>query len=129
MRIKIWRVYIKQKYMSHQSSQQNGILLQSYMSGLHHSSSSMFPAMSLGYTTFLLLLLRSQLYLWASPFFCIPAISLGFTILLLLLLHSRLCLWALPFIFFLCVCSQLYLWDALFFFFIPSYISGVHHFG
>ena len=93
------------------------------------SSSSDFPAISLGFTI-LLLLLHSQLYLWRSPFFfCIPsyisglhysssssvftAISLGFTILLLLLL----------------LCSQLYLWASLFFFFfyIPSYISGLHY--
>ena len=110
----------------------------SYIPGVHHSSSSVFPAISLGFT---ILLLRSQLYLWGSPFFfffipqlhlwgspfffffCVPsyisgvhhsssssafpAISLGFTILLLL-------------------CSQLYLWGSPFFFFfcVPSYISG-----
>ena len=55
----------------------------SYISGVHHSSSSSassstFPAISLGFTIFLpLLLLRcSQLYHWGSPFFffffCIP---------------------------------------------------------
>ena len=103
----------------------------SYISGAHYSSSSAFPAISLG--LIILLLLRSQLYLWGSPFFffffCVssyisgahysyssssafPAISLGFTILLLLLMHF-----------------QLYLWGSLFFFFfcVPSYISGVHH--
>ena len=85
----------------------------SYISGVHHSSSSSVfpaisvgftillrpPAISLGFTILLLLLLRSQLYLWGSLFFffCIPsyisgvhhssssfafpAISLGFTIL------------------------------------------------
>ena len=44
----------------------------SYISGFHHSSSSVFPATSLGFT--ILLLLCSQLYLWASPFFffCVP---------------------------------------------------------
>ena len=77
----------------------------SCISGLHQSSSSSaFPAISVGFTS-LLLLLRSQLYLWASPvffFFCVPsyicglyqsssssafpAVSLGFTSLLLLLL-------------------------------------------
>ena len=72
----------------------------SYISGVHHSSSSAaFPATSLRFTI-LLLLLRFQLYLWGSPFFfCLPsyissvhdsssafpAISLRFTILLLLL--------------------------------------------
>ena len=108
----------------------------SFISGLHHSfsSSSAFPALSLGFTILFLLLLPSRLYLWASPFFfsffCIPsyisglhhsysssafpAISLGFTILLLfLLLHSQLYLWSSPFFFS--------------FFCIPSYISGVHH--
>ena len=63
------------------------------------SSSSVFPAISLAFTV-LLLLQRSQLYLWGSPFFfffsvpsyisgvhrsssssAFPAISLGFTIL------------------------------------------------
>ena len=94
------------------------------------TSSSAFPSTSLGFTI-LLLLLRSHLHLWGSPFFfffCVPiyisgvhhsssssafpATSLGFTILLLLL------------------CSQLYLWASPFFFFfcVPSYTSGVHHF-
>ena len=77
----------------------------------------------------ILLLLRSQLFLWGSPFlfFCVPsyisgvhhspsssafpAISLGFTILLLRL-RSQLYLWGSPFFFFFCV---------------PSYISWVHH--
>ena len=95
---------------------------------VHHSSSSSsaFPAISLGVTILLLLLLRSQLYLWGSPFFlCVPsyisgvhhssfasafpAMSLGFTILFL---RAR---------------SQLYLWGSPFFFYVPSYISGVHH--
>ena len=85
----------------------------SCISGVHHSSSSAFPVISLGFTILLLRLLRSQLYLWASPFFfffCVPsyisgihhssssafsAISLGFTILLRL-------------------CSQLYLWGSPF---------------
>ena len=88
---------------------------------------SVFPAISLGFT--ILLLLHSQLYLWGSPFFffsyipsyisgvhhsssssAFPAISLGFTILLLL--RSQLYLWGSPFFFFFCV---------------PSCISGVHH--
>ena len=30
MRLKIWTVYIEKKYLSHQSSQQNGLLLQNY---------------------------------------------------------------------------------------------------
>ena len=102
----------------------------SCISGIHHSSSSSaFPAVSLGFT--ILFLLPSQLYRWSSPFFfffCLPsyisgvhqsssssvfpAISLGFTILLLLL----------P--------SQLYLRGSPFFFFffcLPSCVSGVHH--
>ena len=72
------------------------------------SSSSAFPAISLGFTILLLLLLRSQVYLWGSLFFffCVPsyifgvhpssspaflAISPRFTILLLLpLLSSQL---------------------------------------
>ena len=96
----------------------------SYISGVHHSSSSAFPAISPGFN--ILLLLRSQLYLWGSTFFffCVPsyisgvqhssssafpAISLGFNILLLLR-------------------SQLYLWGSTFFFFcVPSYISRVQH--
>ena len=113
----------------------------SYIYGVHHSSSSsVFPAISLGFTI-LLLLLHSQLYLWGSPFFffcCVlsyiygvhnsysssafPAVSLGFTILIL---HSQLYLWGSKFF----SCSQLYLWGSpLFFFFcVPSNISGVHH--
>ena len=98
------------------------------------SSSSAFPAISLGFAILLfLLLLRSKPYLWGSPFvfFCVPSyisgfhhsyspsssvfptISLGFTILLLLLLlRSKLHLWGSPFLFFFCI---------------PSYISGAHH--
>ena len=124
----------------------------SYISGVHPSSSSAFPAISLGFTILLLLcsqlyyylgftilLLRSQLYLWGSPFFffCVPsfisgvhhsssafpAISLGFTILLLC---SQL-YYYLGFTILL-LRSQLYLWGSPFFFFcVPSYISGVHH--
>ena len=42
--------------------------LPSYISGVHHpSSSSAFPAISLGFTIFFLLL-PSQPYLWGSPF-------------------------------------------------------------
>ena len=125
----------------------------SCISGLHHpsSSSSVFPAVSLGFIILLLflLLLLSQLYLWASPSFfffyvtsCIsglhhpsfspsefPAIYLGFTILLLL--RSQLYLGftsLLP----LLLHSQLYLWASpssfiFFFFCIPSCISGLHH--
>ena len=85
--------------------------LPNYMSGVHlSSSSSAFPAISLEFT-FFLLLLHSQLYLWGSPFFffCLP----------------QLYLWSSPFFFF-CL-TQLYLWGSPFFFFcIPSYISGVH---
>ena len=109
----------------------------SYIPGIHHTSSSPFPAISLRFT---ILILHSQLYLWGSPYlFCIPsyipgdssyffisvpsyisgvrhtsssefpAISLGFTTLLLLR-------------------SQLYLWGSPYFFFcVPSFISGVHH--
>ena len=98
----------------------------SYISGVHHSSYSAFPAISLRFT--ILLLLRSHLYLWGLSFFfffCVPssisgvhisfssafpAISLGFTILLLLL-HSPVYLWGSP----------------VFFFCVPSYTSGVHH--
>ena len=57
----------------------------SFFSGVHHSSSSSsaFPAISLWFTIFLLL--RSQLYLWGSPFFfCVPSYIVGLTILLLL---------------------------------------------
>ena len=82
----------------------------SYISGVHHSSSSAFPAISQGFTIFsssafpaislgftILLLLRSQLYLWVhhSSSCMFPAISLGS-----------------PFSFFFCV---------------SSYISGFHH--
>ena len=90
----------------------------SYISGVHHaSSSSVFPAISLGFIL-PLLLLCSQLYLWGSPclfVFCVPsyisgvhlassssvfpAISLGFTMPLLLLLHSLLYLRGSPFFF------------------------------
>ena len=53
----------------------------SHISGVHlSSSSSAFPAISLGFT-FLLLLLRSQLYLWGSSFFffffCVPSYISG----------------------------------------------------
>ena len=87
----------------------------SCISGVHHSSSCAFPAISVGFTI-LLLLLRSQLNPWGSPFFfflCIPsfisgvhhsssssafpAISHGFTIPLFLLLRSQLDLWGSPF--------------------------------
>ena len=115
-----------------------------------YSSSSTFPAISLGFT-FLLLLLHSQLYLWGSPFFfffCIPsyisgvhhsssssafpAISLGFTILLLHHSSSSSVFPAISLGFNILILlprSQLYLWDSTFFFFfrVPSYISGVHH--
>ena len=70
----------------------------SYIPGVHHYSSSAFPAISLGFTILLLVLLRFQLYLWGSSFF-----------------------------FFFGVPSY-NLWDSLFFFCIRSYISGVHHF-
>ena len=78
----------------------------SCISWVHHSSSALtaissfssaFPAMSLGFTILLFfLLMRSQLYLWGSPFFffCIPSNISGVH-------HS-------------------------FFFCIPSYTSGVH---
>ena len=87
------------------------------MFGLHHSSSfSSFPAISLGIT--ILLLLCSQLYLWASPSL-FPAISLGFTFFVpsyISGLHLILLL-----------CSQLYPWASQFFIFcVPSYISGFH---
>ena len=50
----------------------------SYISGVHHSSSSCaFPAISLGFTI-LLLLVHFQLYLWGSPFFlCISSYISG----------------------------------------------------
>ena len=120
----------------------------SFISGVHHSSSSSaFPALSLGFTFLLFLfLLPSQLYLWVSPFF--------------FFLLSQLCLWgpqffsfcvpsfiygvchsssycAFPDIFLgftirLLLCSQLYLWGSpffLFFFFfcVPSCICGACH--
>ena len=87
------------------------LCLPSWVSGLHHSSSSVFPAGCLGFT--ILLPLSSQLGVWASPFFfflCLPswvsglhhssssvfpAGSLGFTILLLPL-RSQLYLWCSP---------------------------------
>ena len=114
----------------------------SYISGFHYSfsSSSAFPVISLGFT--ILLLLRSQLYVWASPFFffffffffCVPsymcglhhsysssafpAICVGFTILLLLLLRSQLYVWA----------SSFFLFFFFFLFFcFPSYMCGLHH--
>ena len=130
----------------------------SYISGVHYSSSSSaFPAISLGFTILLLLLLlRSQLYLWGSLFFflfCIPsynsgvhyssssafpAISLGFTILLFFFCvpsyisgvhHSSSSVFpAISLGFTILLHSQLYLWGSPFFFFcVPSYISGVHH--
>ena len=112
------------------------------VSGVHHSSSSStFPAISLGFT--ILLLLCSQLYLWASPFFffCVPsfisglhhssssstfpAIPQGFTILLLLLPSPAI---SLGFTILLLLRSQLYLWASSFFFFcVPSYVSRLHH--
>ena len=112
------------------------------MSSSQSSSSSEFPARSLGFN---ILLLRSQLDLWGSPFFfffVFPARSLGFTILLLLLrspaislgftilllMRSQLDLWGSTFFFFRC--SQLDLWGSPFFFLfccVPSYISGGHH--
>ena len=115
--------------------------LPTYISGLHHLSSSAFPPISLGFTILLLLLL-SKLYLWASPFFffCLPTyisglhhssssafppISLGFTILLLLLRSPAI---SLGFTILLLLPSHLYLWASpLFFFCLPSYISGLHH--
>ena len=54
----------------------------SYITGVHHSSSptSVFPAISLGFTI-LPLLLCSQLYQWGSPFFlfffCVPSYITG----------------------------------------------------
>ena len=100
----------------------------SYASGVHHSSSSSslsssslsssssaFPAISLEFTLLLLLLLRSQLYLWGSPFF------------FFFLCVSQLYLWGSPFLFFFCLprldllgspffCCfpQLYLWGSPF---------------
>ena len=120
-------------------------LVPSYISGVHHSSSSpsVYPTISLGFTI-LLLHVHSQLYLWGSPFFffmCIPSyisgvhhssfcvfpvISLGFTILLLLLC-SQLYLWGSPFFFFFCVPSYISGIHHSFFFCVPSYISGIHH--
>ena len=83
----------------------------SYIYGVHHSSSAL-PAISVGFTILLLLLL--------------PAISLRFTILLLLC--SQLSLGFTVFL--LLLGSQPYLWGSQFFFFfcVPSYICGVHHF-
>ena len=72
---------------------------------------------SMGLGFFLIfLLLRSQLYLWGSPFFfyfCVPQLYIRCS----------------PFFFFFCV-FQLYLWCSPFFFFfcVPNYISGVHLF-
>ena len=110
--------------------------VRSYMSGVHHTSSSAFPALSLGFT---ILLLHSKLHPWNSSYFFIsvpsyisevhhtysafPAISLGFAILIL---RSKLHPWG--FIILLHLRSQLHLWGSPYFFFwVPSYISGVHH--
>ena len=99
------------------------------INGVHHSSSSSaFPAISLGFTI-LLHLLRSPLYFWGSPFFfffCLPSgisgvhhsSSSAFPAISLgftILLH----LLAFP----------AYFWGSPFFFFfcLPSGISGVHH--
>ena len=128
----------------------------SYISGVHHSSSSSseFPATSLGFTFFFfyvpsyisgvhLLLLSSQLHLWGSPSSSssvFPATSLRFTIPLLLLPRSQLHLWGSPssssafpatslgFTILLLLPSKLYLWGSPFFFFcVPSYILGFHY--
>ena len=82
----------------HHSSSSSSAL-PSYISEVHHSSSSSaFPAISLRFII-LLLLLRSQVYLWGSSFF----------------------------FFFFCA-PQLYLRGSPFFFFCdPNYISAVHH--
>ena len=86
----------------------------SCISGVHHSSSSASPAISLGFTI-LLLLLRPR------------AICLGFTILLLRLRSPAI---TLGFTILLLLRPQLYVWNSPFFFFfcVPSYISGIHHF-
>ena len=124
----------------------------SYISRLHRSfSSSAFPAISLGFTILLLLLLHYQLYLWGSSFSFLvpsyisgvhhspssafPAISLGFTILLHIsgVHHSSSS--AFPAIslgvtiLLLLLRTQLYLWGLPFFVFfcVPSYISGLYH--
>ena len=81
----------------------------SYISEVHHSSSSSaFPAIFLGFT-FLLLLLHSQLCLWGSPFFFFisPAIISG--VHLRLLRSSAL---SLGFTFFFFCVPQLYLWGS-----------------
>ena len=122
--------------------------LPGYLSGLHHyysspPPSSAFPTISLGCTT-LLLLLPSQLYLWALPFFffsfCLPSYiswhhSSSFA-------FPTLSLWGSPFFFFsssalpaislgftilLLLPSQRCLWGSPFFFCLPSAISRVHH--
>ena len=92
----------------------------SYISGVHYSSSSssVFPAISLGFTILLLLLtlllMRSRLYIWCSPFFlffCVPSYISW--------VHhssssSDSSSSAFPTTFFLFFC-------------VPSYISWVHH--
>ena len=99
-------------------------LFPSYISRVHHSSSSSsaFPAISLGFAILVLLLLLLHSPAMSLGFTILllllyyPAISLGFTILLLLLLlPSQLYLWVSPFFFF-CV-PQLDLWASPFFFF------------
>ena len=128
----------------------------SSISGDHHSSSSssVFPALFLGFTILLLLLLCPSSISGvhhSSSSSAFPALFLGFTILLLLLC-SQLYFWGSPFFFFFCVPnsisgvhfllhSQLYLWSSpfssafpvvslgftfFFFFCVLSYISGVH---
>ena len=103
------------------------LLLRSQLYLWGPSSSSAFPAVSLGSFFFfcvpsyisgvLLLLLRSQLYLWGPSSSAFPAMSLGFTSLFLLLLRSQLYLWGLPVFFNIII---------IFFFCFPSHISGVH---
>ena len=93
----------------------------SYISGVHHSSSSSssaIPAISLRFTILLLLqVLRSQLYLWGSPFFFFFRFSVPSYISEVH--HSSSSASAFP---------AIYLRASPFlFFFSFSYISEVHH--
>ena len=134
------------------------LLFPSYISGVHHSSSSSvsqlylwgspfffffcFPAISLGSTILLLLLLCFPAISLGSTILllllCFPAISLGFTILLLLLCFPAICHQSysafhapsLEFTILILLHSLLDLWSSpfIFFLYVPSYISGVHHY-
>ena len=82
------------------------------------------PAISLGFTILFLLPTPARSLRFTTLLLPSPAISLGFTILLLPTPAI-----SLGFTILLLLPSQLYLWASPFFFlfYLPSYISGVHH--